>query len=44
MKNFIKRLFADILRLAIIAAFIIAAIYAVCFVLSLPEILGMLIF
>lgn len=35
-----KKLFEDIARLAIVAALIMAAVWAACFVLALPEIIA----
>lgn len=42
MKKFLKMLLDDIVRLVIIAVFCYVAIYAVAFVLTLPEILASL--
>jgi hypothetical protein len=40
----LKNIKMDLLRIAVYAIMIFVAIFAICFVVSIPEIIGMLIF
>lgn len=44
MKRFFKNIAMDLLRISAYLLMIFLAVYAVCFLMSLPEIIGMLIF